>query len=151
MGAAESAGAEPDVHVDLVEAFDFSGNDLASFHALKVTTAPVAEVRLKSVCQFVDDLDTCPRPSEALNADLAGLAGVRLVGHARHESCGVLDVQVTPEPRSWGLEDTRSVEIFRQVRGIRVEDSFLLDASESISARNDQLAYLFVGHLLVSL
>ena len=97
MGAAESAGAEPDVYVDLVEAFDFSGNDLASLHALKVTTAPIAEVRLKRVSQLVDGLDTCPRPSEALNADLAGLAGVRLVGHACHEGCGVLDVQAAPE------------------------------------------------------
>ena len=105
MGAGESAGAEPDVHIDLIETFDFSGNDLASLHALKVTTAPVAEVHFKSVGQFVDGLDACPRPSEALNADLAGLAGVWLVGHASHEGRGVLDVQTAPETRGRRLED----------------------------------------------
>lgn len=92
MGASGSTGAEPDIHVDLIEAFVLACVDLAGLDALKVAFSPVGKVRFQCVGQFIQAAHAGAKPGKALHDDNAGLSGVGLVGHAGHEGGGVLDV-----------------------------------------------------------
>lgn len=141
-----SAGAEPGVHVDLVEAFELAGVYLAGLDALEITDAPVGEMTLQRIGQLVQALDPRLHPGEALHSDDSRLTGVRLIGHSGHEGSGMPDMQAAPKACGGRLEGPRRILVFRLQLGVWIINARLLDAGERPHAQDDCVVDFAVGH-----
>jgi len=143
----ELACSKPDIHVDLVKAcaariayrITRADTELGRLQALQITARPVREMRLQSVSKLVQPLHACTHTGEALNHYLAGLSRVRLIGHARHESVRVLDVQPAPQARFGRREDCGLVWVI---------NAGLFYACEGSHARCDRSADILEFHAL---